>query len=244
MSTTESYPRPLKITIVGAGIGGLTAAAALRIEGHEIFETPSMNKEIGASITLADNALRVLNYLGFDIEHLKAGDYLGVAWFDSKGGEDWNLLVTKEEPVRAFEDFDAQFTALFALVDGPVHLWQIRSLLPLPTWINGRAALIGDAAHATFPTIGQGAAMSIEDGVTIACLLPLGTTREQIPGRLYTYQTLRKERGEFVVRESLEQVTIPSKRGLYSRSPEMQVFIVNHDAVRVARENLAVHVTI
>lgn len=43
-------------------------------------------------------------------------------------------------------------------------------LLPSP-WASGRTILIGDAAHATTPHLGQGAAMAIEDGVLLAELL-------------------------------------------------------------------------
>lgn len=35
---------------------------------------------------------------------------------------------------------------------------------PLPRWHEGRAGLIGDAAHATTPNLGQGGAQAIEDG--------------------------------------------------------------------------------
>src|ERR1700761_2884359 len=118
---------------------------------------------------------------------------------------DWNALVTKDELAEKFKDFAPQFTGLLALADAPVHLWQTRALPRLPTWIRARAALAGDAAHATFPTIGQGAGMSIEDAVTLACLLPLGTPAEQVPARLEAYQTLRKQRGEFVLTEAVEQ---------------------------------------
>lgn len=130
---------------------------------------------------------------------------------------DWNALVTREELVAVFSDYNLEYKRLLELVDGPVHLWQIRALPCLPTWIKGSAALIGDAAHATFPTIGQGAGMALEDAVTLACLLPRGTRVEDVPRRLEAYQTLRKARGDFVLTESVEQVTVPEKRGLYSR---------------------------
>ncbi|KAJ6576124.1 FAD/NAD(P)-binding domain-containing protein, partial [Mycena vulgaris] len=412
MASTQSPHRPLRISIVGAGIAGLAAAATLRIEGHEvqIFESSSMNKEIGAAITLSANSLRVLTHLGLNIQSLRAGDNLGVMWFDSKGGEGkfealhdphdtfgrygllchrsdlhdelkrlataeegpgrpatihlksdaafcdpitgtltlkngevhqadviigadgihsamrtsvlgyeqiapvsgraafrclldmskadgraefnwltsgppgprgvraydgsgrylfmylcrdntvlnivahhpdlrdqdsfnkfphWTAPSTKEALLRAFEDYAPQFTGLLALVDGPVHLWQIRALPCLPTWVRGRSVLIGDAAHAKFPTIGQGAAMSLEDAVTIACLVPRGTAAAEVPARLEAYQTLRKARGEFVLTESVEQVTDLAKRGLYGRSREMQALIAGHDAIKVAREYLA-----
>ena len=39
-------------------------------------------------------------------------------------------------------------------------------LLP-PPWYRGRVVLIGDAAHATSPHCGQGAAQAIEDGIVL-----------------------------------------------------------------------------
>jgi len=55
-----------KILIVGAGIGGLTAANALRQAGMgvEVFERAAELKEIGAGIVLSANAMRVLQHLG------------------------------------------------------------------------------------------------------------------------------------------------------------------------------------
>src|SRR5262249_5196182 len=37
----------------------------------------------------------------------------------------------------------------------------------LPRWSTGRVALLGDAAHATTPGVGQGAAQAIEDAVAL-----------------------------------------------------------------------------
>ena len=38
---------------------------------------------------------------------------------------------------------------------------------PLKRWRHGRVTLLGDAAHPTTPTLGQGAGMAIEDGVVL-----------------------------------------------------------------------------
>ncbi|GEM49130.1 FAD-dependent monooxygenase [Deinococcus cellulosilyticus] len=43
--------------------------------------------------------------------------------------------------------------------------------LPRPDWGKGRVMLIGDAAHALTPNLGQGAGMGIEDAVLLARLL-------------------------------------------------------------------------
>lgn len=49
----------MKIAIVGAGIGGLTAAALLKEQGHEIkvFEKNSEIAEIGAGIGIGGNVI-------------------------------------------------------------------------------------------------------------------------------------------------------------------------------------------
>ena len=54
--------------MVGAGLGGLTAAIALRQRGFEVtvYEQADRLGEIGAGIQLSPNAMRVLIGLGLD----------------------------------------------------------------------------------------------------------------------------------------------------------------------------------
>jgi 2-polyprenyl-6-methoxyphenol hydroxylase-like FAD-dependent oxidoreductase len=44
----------------------------------------------------------------------------------------------------------------------------ISDLKPLSQWSSGRIGLIGDAAHATTPNLGQGGAMAVEDALALA----------------------------------------------------------------------------
>ncbi|KAJ7830884.1 FAD/NAD(P)-binding domain-containing protein [Mycena olivaceomarginata] len=84
--------------------------------------------------------------------------------------------------------------------------WQLGVLPRLPTWVRGRAALLGDAAHATLPFLAQGAAMAIEEAGSLGCLFPAGTHPEDVPERLKAYQDIRKDRGDFVNHQSVEQL--------------------------------------
>jgi 2-polyprenyl-6-methoxyphenol hydroxylase-like FAD-dependent oxidoreductase len=56
----------LKVVVVGAGIGGLTAAVALRRVGFDVtvYERAAELREVGAGISLWANALRALDHLG------------------------------------------------------------------------------------------------------------------------------------------------------------------------------------
>ena len=86
MDESRSHTVQLKVIIIGAGIGGLTAAIALRRQGHhvevranrptplliqtdavQIFETASAPSEVGAAINIVPNADSVLKRLGVDV---------------------------------------------------------------------------------------------------------------------------------------------------------------------------------
>lgn len=71
-----SAAQPLHTAVIGAGIGGLCAAIALRRAGHDVtvFEKSSFKNEVGAAITMTPNANRVLDTWGFDAA--KAGETL------------------------------------------------------------------------------------------------------------------------------------------------------------------------
>jgi salicylate hydroxylase len=62
--------RPLRIAIIGAGIGGLAAACALRQRGFEvaIYERATKLEEVGAGLQIGPNGVRVLRALGLGDE--------------------------------------------------------------------------------------------------------------------------------------------------------------------------------
>jgi len=69
----------------------------------------------------------------------------------------------------------------------------------LPTWHEGPVCLIGDAAHATLPSAGQGASMAMEDAVVLAkCLRDVPDAESAFAA----FEAMRKDRVEWLVEEA------------------------------------------
>lgn len=71
-------------------------------------------------------------------------------------------------------------------------------LVPLKSFISGRVVLLGDAAHATTPNMGQGAGQSIEDAVTLTNLI----NDRDIESALKRYDKLRTKHTKKVILKS------------------------------------------
>jgi 2-polyprenyl-6-methoxyphenol hydroxylase-like FAD-dependent oxidoreductase len=82
--------------------------------------------------------------------------------------------------------------------DDQIHCSAVESL-ELPQWRNGRVLLIGDAAHASSPMMGQGGCMAIEDAAVLAQLLASSPT---IDAALDAYSPRRRPRVAWVQAQS------------------------------------------
>jgi 2-polyprenyl-6-methoxyphenol hydroxylase-like FAD-dependent oxidoreductase len=69
----------------------------------------------------------------------------------------------------------------------------------LPSYVTHRVALVGDAAHAMTPDLGQGACLAIEDAVTLAAAV---AGDGDLAGALHRYDLLRRPRTQSLVRMS------------------------------------------
>lgn len=70
---------------------------------------------------------------------------------------------------------------------------------PLPPFAAGRVALLGDAAHAVTPNLGQGGALALEDAVVLAHELAADSP---VVDALHRYDAARRPRAEQVSRAS------------------------------------------
>ena len=69
-------PNPLRVVIVGGGIGGLAAANALLQRGIDVrvYEQAAALTEVGAGIALQPNGIRMLHRLGFLFSGMNSAD--------------------------------------------------------------------------------------------------------------------------------------------------------------------------
>ena len=104
--------RNIRVAIIGAGIGGLAAAGALRQHGFEVvvYERASALGEVGAGIQLGPNAVKVLRALGIEqaLRPLASepANYVSLAWNDAH--------LRYREPVKAI--YETQFGAPYLMV--------------------------------------------------------------------------------------------------------------------------------
>jgi 2-polyprenyl-6-methoxyphenol hydroxylase-like FAD-dependent oxidoreductase len=116
----------VQIAIIGGGIGGLTAALALRQAGYEpeIFEQAPALLDVGAAIAIWPNAMRVLNRLGVGEqvrEH--AGVMEEIRWLDQHGRSINRVrIATDSAPAVALHRADLQHILQHSLPDQSLHL--------------------------------------------------------------------------------------------------------------------------
>jgi salicylate hydroxylase len=116
--------------------------------------------------------------------------------------ETYTTKGSKSAMLKVFGDFNPKVRRMLNLVpEGEVCEWKLRVHSPLPTWIHGSVALVGDACHPTLPHLAQGAAQAIEDAAVLGiCLGQLpDRSSDSVHKALKVYERIRKERAEMLV---------------------------------------------
>ncbi len=173
---------------VGSAVRGAVAAGVVpRAAGYGVWR--------GVAETGAETPRRATEAAGrgrrFGMVPMKGGrTYWFAALDDGDGREDLaEVFAGWHRPIA---------DVLAATPAGERSYLPLQDLPPLPRWHRGEIGLIGDAAHATTPNLGQGAAQALED---VAALAPL--LRELPPDDAFrALERARKRRAERIVRES------------------------------------------
>ncbi|HEY6823519.1 MAG TPA: flavin-dependent oxidoreductase, partial [Steroidobacteraceae bacterium] len=113
---------------------------------------------------------------------------------------DWNRKVKHEDFLHYFADWTHDWIDIPAMLRGAADVYEYPMIDrdPVPTWVDGRVALLGDAAHVMYPTGSNGGTQAIIDARVLgASLLAHGVT----PAALRDYdQRLCKDVSALVLR--------------------------------------------
>lgn len=110
-------------------------------------------------------------------------------------------ITPREWRARLIDEFRHDRGPAVDIIAATDHIfagWNTYDIPTVPRWHRDRMIIIGDAAHATAPSIGQGAAMAIEDAVVLARCL---RDSNDITSAFATYERLRRARVERVVEQ-------------------------------------------
>jgi 2-polyprenyl-6-methoxyphenol hydroxylase-like FAD-dependent oxidoreductase len=132
------------------------------------------------------------------------------------GGRDASAAETRRRLDAMAAPFPAPVPELIAATDPErVIRTDMYDLPPLPAWHRGRVVLLGDAAHATTPNLGQGGAQAIEDAYVLAEQLASHPHPEDA---FAAYQRIREPRARMVVDRSRQLGRVVHLRGPLARA--------------------------
>jgi salicylate hydroxylase len=126
---------------------------------------------------------------------VSAGAVINVVAFvrtDREAAESWRELGDVSALAAEYAGWDERVGQTIAALD-ETYVWGVYDRSSLERWSTRRATLLGDAAHAMVPHLGQGAGQSIEDAFTLGALLR-DANGSDIGRVLKGYEDLRKDR--------------------------------------------------
>ncbi|MBV9607733.1 MAG: FAD-dependent monooxygenase [Solirubrobacterales bacterium] len=127
-----------------------------------------------------------------------------VCHYDDDGyrHESWVTECERREVLERYRGWHESLLRVFSA--GELwYKWALYDRDPIPRWTRGRVTILGDAAHAMLPYLGQGACQAIEDGCVLAAAL--AAQPDDPVGALGVYERARRPRASQVVLAARER---------------------------------------
>ena len=148
--------------------------------------TPGLPIRTGASfVGLGTHRHRVVFYPISNpdpVTGLASINWIAEITVDNTGGwtnGDWNRRVELESFIHHFEGWNYDWLDVPAMLRGADAVFEYPMIDrdPVPTWVDGNVALLGDAAHVMYPTGSNGASQAMMDARVLgAAMLEHGVT--------------------------------------------------------------------
>jgi len=140
------------------------------------------------------------HFMVYPVRSSRILNYVGFVPTRNVTIESWSAVGDRDELAASFEGWDPRVVRLLEAVE-TCFWWGLYDRKPLESWTKGRLVLLGDAAHAMLPHLGQGANQAIEDGVALSVLLE-GRDPSEVPDIVSQYEKLRRVRTEIIQAEA------------------------------------------
>ncbi|KAJ4490652.1 hypothetical protein J3R30DRAFT_3751372 [Lentinula aciculospora] len=152
---------------------------------HRILNTPGVQYlgKQGYIIAYRISGGQLINFVAFVIQHKLE---------NTKFNGPWMSTVEPSAFSTSFAHWEPDVQALIACVEKPMQ-WAIHTVRPMQSFVSGRVALLGDAAHSMTPHQGSGAGQALEDACILATVLGHpSTNRSNVAHRaLRVYDNIR-----------------------------------------------------
>jgi salicylate hydroxylase len=140
------------------------------------------------------------HFMAYPVRSGRLLNYVGFVPTSDATTESWSAIGDRDELAASFDGWDLRVVRLLEAVE-TCFWWGLYDRRPLDSWTKGRLVLLGDAAHAMLPHIGQGANQAIEDGVALSVLLE-GRAPPEVPDIVKQYEKMRRVRTDVVQAEA------------------------------------------
>ena len=151
------------------------------------------------------------------------GDGVHLVHYPLRAGRELNLVLIGHATVDSPKILLKQYTeTIRGRLSGVEWLaWPLMQVDAAGSWVQGRIAFLGDAAHAMLPTAAQGGAQAIEDAFVLARCL------KNEPGNpvaaLSNWQQRRKARVQRVARQAQRNLQIYGLAGLAASARNLAI---------------------
>jgi 2-polyprenyl-6-methoxyphenol hydroxylase-like FAD-dependent oxidoreductase len=215
----------LNARCVGVEDSGTTASVVLetgeRLAGDVVIGADGLHSRVRCALIGPEPPRRAGYRVWRGVADYELSDRIGVTFLGrgaqfgmlpmSGGRVYWfaSLNTDPEEPVpvSAQAHLDPVFgdachpipEIIKATKDDSIVCTDIYDRKPLKRWSYGRVTLLGDAAHPSVPTLGQGACQAIEDAASLGNCLQGG---DDIPAALLDYQERRVRRANAMIKDA------------------------------------------
>ncbi|KAJ4483187.1 FAD/NAD-P-binding domain-containing protein [Lentinula aciculospora] len=181
---------------------------------------PPSHRSIANPMMYCGKSKHVVSY------SISRGDIINVVTFASEPkkqgnsySDAWVTHCPQQELLDCYASWEPEVRQLLSQIENPTK-WAIYHLRPLPFFVDGKIALLGDACHAMAPHEGAGAGQAIEvcnftvsdqgrlmrpkDAFILASLLEQVTSLETLPLALEAYQRVRLPFSNHVLKGSFD----------------------------------------